>query len=197
MQIPLPPTSYDYYRRVLLRHFRQNRTATNNPDTIFFYGFSQTHLSELFDAVPAALAELSRPTAVVNCTGKSYRQVLIEAARAMGASVPDHVKVHNAFSTVEAALRNAALTLVVESLSALKTPNKPGIARSLIKIMDDAHFDNFIAMSDVILIDDASFLQQSWHSIGPYLRPVCALDSFRAWMDELDDKHGRPTLRPV
>ena len=60
--------------------------------------------------------------------------------------------------------------MVVQELSRSSIrARKADYARSLIKILDDAHFDGIQPSSDLIFIDYGDFLHRSWSSIGTYL----------------------------
>lgn len=197
MNLPPPPDPLNHYRALLLRHFQRNRISSMNPDAAFFYGFSDEQIENFGAAIPTVLQQLARPFAVVHCAGKTNRQIYLEAARAFGKEVADKTDAYTAAKALDDALLNGACTLVLQMLSESKGSYKPGFARSLIKTLDDAHFKGFRAMSDIIYIDRASFLQKAWPDIGAYLRAVGPFDASNAWMDEMAKDSGRPTLVPV
>ena len=197
MSLPLPRDPLDHYRALLLRHFQRNRIAPDNPDAAFFYGFTKEHLDGFAAAVPTVLQQLGRPFAVVLCAGKTNRQIYAEAARALGKNVTDQADTYTAANALYDALLNGASTLVLQMLSQSKGTYKSGFARDLIKTLDDAHIKGFKAMSDIIYIDRASFLEKAWPDIGAYLRMVGPFDAWNAWMDDMSKESGRPTLVPV
>ncbi|MDA8229702.1 MAG: hypothetical protein M0006_00010 [Magnetospirillum sp.] len=197
MSLPPPPDPLDHYRELLLRHFQRNRISPENPDAAFFYGFTDEHLGGFAAAVPTVLQQLGRPFAVVHCAGKTNRQIYAEAARAFGKGVSDKADAYTAARALYDALLNGACTLVLQMLSQSKGTYKPGFARDLIKTLDDAHIKGFRAMSDIIYIDRASFLEKAWPDIGAYLRMVGPFDAGNAWMDNISKESGRPTLVPV
>jgi hypothetical protein len=47
--------------------------------------------------------------------------------------------------------------------------DKGGLNRSIIKINDDAHFKKISPRSDLVFIDQASFLEKNFKQLGNYI----------------------------
>jgi len=187
----------DYYRQNLLLHFEQNRLTKTNPDAIFFFGFTEEHIASFREAIPEALDQLSRPHIVIDCSEKTFKQIYLEAIEESGKHIPQTVPTYEAAQIFNDILLNGAFSLVLAMFSEAKGSHKPGHARSLIKLLDDAHFENYNVMSDVVFIDRAGFLEKSWGDIGHYIRLVGPYNAMRGWMDSVTQSAKAPYLEPV
>lgn len=67
------------------------------------------------------------------------------------------------------------------------------IVRSFLKITDDAHFKDVRTMSEVVIVDFASFLERNLGEIRPYVKIMPYVDLADSWLDSL----GSPSLTTV
>lgn len=196
MSFPDAPEVVDFYRSQLLMHFRHNQSNQHNRDAIFFYSFSDDDVFRHKSNIHDALKQLGRPFCEISCEGKTYRQVIRDIALALGRDVPEAADRRACWEAMEEAALGGSKTIVIDMLSRGRGTWRPGMARSLIKMLDDARLRGYYPTSDILFIDRASFLEASWPEIGIYLRLVPPFDSWRAWMDTLSSATGS-TLRGV
>lgn len=77
---------------------------------------------------------------------------------------------HDTFNAFKEKLLNSNKVFIIQEFSKVKTnQNKAHLVRALIKVIDDAHFDDIKPKVDLIFIDYPDFLQKSWEDIGIYL----------------------------
>jgi hypothetical protein len=169
-----------HYQRIFMLQLAENRALPENPDGLFFYGFSDSQIDELASDIAVFLPRLARPFVIVDCRGKSLARIVGEAA-----GVTDGpVTIQKTWTALERRLQHETWTTVFVRFSQAKVTQRPMHARSIIKILDDAHFDGIRAASDIVFIDFASFLEEAWEDVSVYLRLVPRFDTFRAWLDE-------------
>lgn len=187
---------YRKYKNIILKEFTSNRQRAFNPNALFFYAFtdSQTDVAEQY--ILEVLKRHARPHFVVDCSGKRYRQIQEEIVDGeFGRN--QRYELHKQF---EKSMRlGSGSTFVFKTPSQIKGETKEGrvqIARELMKILDDAHHDGINTMSDVILIDRASFLESGWDYLSPY---VTLVPPIKVGFEELlpAAKHSESSIWPV
>ena len=135
-----------------------------NPNAGFLIGFSDKQVENAAEAAEKELTALGRRHIVIDATGKSLTGLGEEL------SVIRHTTRRAAFGEFQKVLLETDTALVVKWMSRAKGPHRPGLVRSLIKILDDAHFKNIHPTSDLIFVDTAGFLQKGWEDIGAYIK---------------------------
>ncbi len=121
-------------------------------------------LSHHMDSLLSAIEWAGRKALVVDARGKTMRKM----CQSLTGFMPPTDR--EAWSELRDILLHSDNTLVIRELSKSSLRlSKTAFARSLIKIRDDAPMDGLYPASDLVLVDDARFLQRSWKSIGLYL----------------------------
>lgn len=187
--MPDEETKRRKYQDFLVDQFRKNRAAASNPDGLFFYGFSNDHLDEMAADIKLILNRMARPFVFVDCAGKRLRQIVLEALGKTEGSV----SLQAAWDEWEDTLQGGALTFVLLRPSAMKDTNRGATVRSFLKITDDAHFKDVRTMSEVVIVDFASFLERNLGEIRPYVKIMPYVDLADSWLDSL----GSPSLTTV
>lgn len=187
---------YRKYQDVILKEFASNRKRSFNPNALFFYAFTekQANTAELY--VREVFKRHARPYIVVDCSGKRYREIIGEVIDQNIGRTPGY----ELYEQFEAKMRlGSGASFVFKMPSQIKGETKEGrifIARELMKILDDAHLDGINTMSDVILIDHASFLESGWNYLSLYATVVGPIEtSFEDWFPGAND--GHPRIWPV
>lgn len=158
--------SFNKYKLFLHTLFYNNhkRKKGVNPNSGFITIFDQNQIETITRLTEDALHWLNRKFIIVHGNGKNVRQ--------LGESFPyETCRTYSDFySILKNFLLNTDYVVIIKEFSKSKMQiNKAGFARSLIKIIDDAHFHNTVPSADLIFIDYASFLEKSWKDIGLYL----------------------------
>ncbi|MFO7751353.1 MAG: hypothetical protein R6V54_14795 [Desulfobacteraceae bacterium] len=158
--------SFNKYKLFLHSLFYNNheRLKGSNPNTGFIQIFNEKQIESIVGRTKDALEWLGRNFIIVECKDKGIREI--------GRQLPfDKCNNYNDFyKLIQYALLKTDYVLVFKELSKSKvTINKSEIARSIIKINDDAHFKSIFPQSDILFIDYASFLEKSWEDLGPYI----------------------------
>lgn len=137
-----------------------------NLDSAFIIGFSEQHLDSLEERVLRTLDELGRSFLLINAMGKTFIQMVQEATG------EEFRTEYDAYQALAEILLTTDTAVVFKGFSASKVPSKlkGGHIRSLIKTIDDAHFNDVVPQSDLIFLDTASFLQKIWSQIGEYVK---------------------------
>jgi hypothetical protein len=138
-----------------------------NLRTGFLVGFDSGHITEISEGVQSVLDSIGREYVIVEANGKSFTDCVKSFTRR------DYHVIHDAFIDLKEMLLNSNKAVIFKefSKSKIRTRGKKcSIARSIIKILDDAHLSDIRPLSDLIFIDYADFLQHCWHSIGTYLK---------------------------
>jgi len=139
----------------------------HNPNSGFLVGFDSNHITVISEQVQSALDGIGREYVIVEANGKSFANCV------KSFTGKDYHVNHDAFADLKEMLLNANKAVVFKEFSKSKIrtrKEKCSVARSIIKILDDAHFSDVRPLSDLIFIDYADFLQHCWHSIGTYLK---------------------------
>ena len=126
------------------------------------------------------LQRLNRRTILVDCTGLSAMEIY---RRVSGTNGNTEV----AYKACETVLLNDNVAVVFKDISQSKISHRAGFARSLLKIGDDAHFQDYRPVSDVIFVDSASFLHNGWDLIAPYTKQFGPINSFDIWLQNISD----------
>jgi hypothetical protein len=160
--------AFHKYRLFVHTLFFQNHMApfrTENPNSGFVACFNESQMKDGARGIFEAVAWEKRKPIMIDAAHKTYRQL---AEQFPEYPIRYSEDVHGMFREI---LLTSDKVMVVVGLSKLKVNKftKIGIARSLIKILDDAHFENITPRSDLIFVDFASFLQDAWDNIGIYL----------------------------
>ncbi len=136
-----------------------------NPLAGFLIGFDAARLEGLAHEIKASLKSLGRECIFIDANGKT----LIEC---INQSTGENYRVlHDAFKGLKKILRDSDKVVVFKEFSKCKLrTDKGSMARSIIKIIDDAHFDDIRPLSDLIFVDYAEFLQKSWKDVCTYIR---------------------------
>ncbi len=159
-------SKFNRYKLFLYTLFYNNHQRKNgiNPNAGFIVLFDKKQIESTVKKVEEALKWLGRKYIIVDGNGKNLRQ--------LGESFPyERCNTYGDFySVLKYYLLNSDHVIIFKefSLSKIKA-RKAGIARSLIKIIDDAHFHKISPLSDLVFLDYATFLEKSWDDIGLYL----------------------------
>ncbi len=168
---------YKKYEDIITRIFSSNRSRPFNPEAIFFYAFSETQmeLSELY--LCEFIKRYSRPHLIIDCSEKSYRQIMAEVSEI---EIERKIPSWELYESMERKMRlGSGRTFVFKNPSQIKDKTKlekVQITREIMKILDDAHFSDINTMSDVIIIDRASFLEAGWEYLSAYAKMVAPIE---------------------
>ena len=146
--------------------FYQNHVQrSKNPNAGFVVCYSDEQITANTSAIINAVEWEKRKSLLINATDKTYRQL---GEMLTGFPHRENYEVIKSFKEV---LLTADKVIVIQGLSMMKTTleNKRRYAYGLIKVLDDAHFDGIIPKADLIFVDYARFLQDTWKNIGSYL----------------------------
>ena len=135
-----------------------------NPNAGFIQIFNDKQIDSIIESTEKALKWLGRKYIIINCNGKSVRK--------LGTYLPyDKCNTFtDFFKLLQHYLLETDSVLVFKEFSKSKLKmDKAAIARSIIKINDDAHFKGIIPSSDILFIDYASFLEKAWENLGLYI----------------------------
>jgi hypothetical protein len=130
-------------------------------------GFDSDHIAGISKQVRFALDSVGREYIAIEANGKSFADCVKSFTKR------DYHITHDAFVDLKKMLLNSSKTVVFKEFSKSKIRTKGekcSMIRSVIKIIDNAHFSNIRPLSDLIFIDYADFLQHCWHSISTYLK---------------------------
>ena len=154
------------YKFFLMSLFMDNHEVADeiNPNAGFIVCFSGKQIKDATESVAKEISALNRTHLILDAAGKSL------AAMAEDLSGARHRTHYDAFQEFERTLLHSDTVLIVKAISRAKVKDRAGLARSLVKIGDDAHFKGIRPRSDLIFIDYAEFLQKSWDEIGIYVK---------------------------
>lgn len=144
----------------------QNRQLDKNPNSGFVVCFQKTKLNQHTEAIAAAVEWERREPLVIQAAGRTYREI---GELMTGILCRDNFETQK---SIKAFLLQTRKIIIVEGISQLKTTRREQViyARAMIKALDDAHFDGIVPQSELVFIDTAEFLQDSWEQLGPYLQ---------------------------
>jgi hypothetical protein len=158
--------SFNKYKLFLHSLFYKNhqRKKGINPNAGFIVAFDHSQIDSIIKFTEDALKWLGRRFVVIDGKGKNVRQLIEALPGGFGRTYGDF------FKNLRYLLLERDYVIVFTELSCSKMQSdKTAISRSLIKMLDDAHFDNIVPRADLIFIDYASFLEKAWHNIGLYI----------------------------
>ena len=145
--------------------FYQNHSSKNpDPNSGYVIAFREDQIEERTSSLIEAIEWQNRDYILIPAAGRTYRQ-LGEILR--GYPTQTTQQAHDSFKDV--LLRSSNVLIIQEFSRSRISGRKADYARSLIKILDDAHFDGIFPSSDLIFVDYGDFLHKSWSSIGTYL----------------------------
>jgi len=130
--------------------------------------FNEEQLKRNTESIVKAVKVEKRPLLLID----AQNQTLVQLGKKLpGYSCRYSFEADEAFKEI---LLCSDKVMVVTGLSTMNTSKDQRIsyARWLIKILDDAHFDNIKPRSNLIFVDYASFLQDAWEQIGLYLETL-------------------------
>lgn len=132
--------------------FTENRGPAQNLNS----GYVICYDKELVEFNTAKILEAirweGREPVLFNAAGKTIRQLGEDVPLISGRSA------HDVYKAIKELLLYSDKVVVIREFSKLKTSgNKPGWARSFIKILDGAHFDGIKPKADLIFVDYADF----------------------------------------
>lgn len=161
--------STNKYKIFLAALFYENHKIMkgHNPRAGFLAGFDSNHITLFSEQVQSALDGIGREYVIVDANGKSFGDCV------KSFTGKDYHVNHDAFADLKEILLNSNEAVVFKEFSKSKirtVGGKCSMARSIIKILDNAHLSDIRPLSDLIFIDYADFLQYCWHSIGTYLK---------------------------
>ncbi len=137
-----------------------DKKGGRNPNTGFMVGFHEDHLLGMRDNCRKTLSSMKRSFREVDATNKTFIQIVNELTNEHGKSN------WNASEAIKKLLYYSDKVIIITNFSRSKIKSKGKYVRSLIKILDDAHFHKIFPISDLIFIDYAGFLQRVWPDIG-------------------------------
>lgn len=159
-------SSFNRYKLFLHALFYKNhqRLKGVNPNAAFIQIFDETNTNHIVKLTEEALVWLQRKYLIIDCRGKGIRNI--------GSDLP--YERCNTFSDFYRLIQHYLLetdyVLVFIGLSQSRlNRDKGGLNRSIIKINDDAHFKDISPRSDLVFIDQASFLEKNFKQLGSYI----------------------------
>ena len=144
-----------------------HQPGQTNPQSLFFPGYSEGHLNLIESGIRKALSEIGRPSLVIDAARLTELAVL-NAIVGRGYN-SKYTNRYDAFNEVLGILCDTNTVLVLKSISQSKISHKGSFARSLIKILDDAHVHHRANHGDIVFIDYGSFLEKHGEHIATYL----------------------------
>jgi len=135
-----------------------------NPNAGYFAGFTDEQFDSHINRISEANEWLERKTLFVDARNCTFKKM---ASQLYGI---DPKNVTEAWKMFYQILLESNNVVVIAGLSKSKIPSmKSDVARSIIKINDDAYFKNIYPASDILFVDSASFLERSWRQLGTYV----------------------------
>ena len=156
-----------FMKELLRRVFDTNHKVLrgHNSNSIYLIGFNKEQFKELEENVKLAVKSLERVYKFVNCANKTFIEIVEEIV-----SVKYKTN-YEAGKVLEQVQMKSNIVIILREFSKSKI-KKSDVAmyfKTLIKNLDDAHFENIHPLSDLIFIDYASFLEKNFNEIGLYL----------------------------
>jgi hypothetical protein len=157
--------SFNKYKLFLHALFYNNheRLKGVNPNAGFIQVFDEADINSIVKATEDALVWLQRKYLIFDCKDKGIRDI--------GKSLPVNCNTLSDFMrSMQHYLLDTDHVLVFNGLSNSRiNRNKADLTRSIIKINDDAHFKNISPRSDLVFIDQASFLEKKFKQLKIYI----------------------------
>lgn len=144
--------------------YKNHRMKNPNPNSGYVIAFREDQIQEHTSSLIKAIEWEGRDHVLIPAAGRTYRQL---GEVLQGYPPQTTQQAHEFFKD---ALLQSNNVIIIQELSRSRiSGRKADYARSLIKILDDAHFDSILPSSDLIFVDYGDFLHKSWSSIGTYL----------------------------
>jgi hypothetical protein len=141
-----------------------HKNENENPNAGYFVAFTESQVEEHVNKIVSANEWLDRKTIFIDAKDNSLRDI---ASNLYDVRPKSNHEAWEMFSDILTKTNNV---VVISNISRSKLSSmKSGFARSIIKINDDAHFENCYPKSDILFIDSAVFLEKAWDEIGYYL----------------------------
>lgn len=161
--------SINKYKLFLASLFYENHKILKgrNPRTGFLVGFDSNWIRSISEQVKSVLDEMEREYVIVEADGKSFADCI------KSFTGKNYRTNHGAFADLKEVLLNVSKVVVFKEFSKSKLRTRKqrcSMARSIIKILDDAHLSEIRPLSDLIFIDYSDFLQHCSPNIGTYLK---------------------------
>ncbi len=157
--------SFNKYKLFLHALFYNNheRLKGVNPNAGFIQVFDEADINSIVKVTEEALVWLQRKYLIIDCKDKGIRDI--------GNSLPVNCNTLSDFMrSLQHYLLDTDHVLVFNGLSRSRiNRNKADLTRSIIKINDDAHFKNISPRSDLVFIDQASFLEKNFKQLKIYI----------------------------
>lgn len=145
--------------------FSQNHYPQNtNPKAGYIVTFQEVDIEKNTTDLIDAIKWEKRDYILIPAAGLTNRQ--------LGQFLRDYLPNTNqqAYELFKDELLQSDKVIIIQELSRSRVVGrKANSMRSLIKILDDAHFDGIHPAADLIFVDYGDFLHHSWSSIGSYL----------------------------
>jgi hypothetical protein len=157
--------SFNKYKLFVHLLFRHNHYLNYpNPQIGYLIGYTPEHIKGNIDFLLDALRWESRQYILIKAAGCTFAEL---AEQLCDYQIHSQEK---AYAEFKQTILTKNKVIVIQEISKCKIrSNKSHLARTIIKLLDDAHFDGISPQSDIIFVDYADFLQKSWQDIGIYL----------------------------
>lgn len=143
--------------------FSFNEISQKNMQCAYLPAYCAHQIESTKNLTTESLDILGRNYIVVDADGKSELEIY-------NSIISDPVRTAcQGFRQVEITLMERDVVIVLVGVSRSNFSRKAGFVRGLVKVLDDAHFDNKIPKGNIVFIDYASFLEKNWKEIGVYL----------------------------
>lgn len=159
---------YTLFLKTLLH---DNISRGKNPNTGFLVGFSDDHIESMGQAIIDALSQMGQSFCMVDAAGKKPAEIISELSGVQYRNQMD------AFQGMEDMLYESDKVFIIKRFSLSKSPSKSSTLRCWIKILDDAHTRGVVPKANLVLVDNAGFLQKAWSDIGSYLNIMAYSDN--------------------
>lgn len=156
---------FSRYKLFVHSLFYENHVVAlgHNPNAGFVAVFGEDDIERVIPQLEEALKWAEREYIVVRAAGRTFR----ELGEPLTGFRPRTAE--EAFEAYQRTLLTTDKVVVVAGISKSKFGKKRAdIARALVKIIDDAHFQEIRPRADLIFVDHASFLQSSWYELVTY-----------------------------
>ncbi len=156
---------------LFLKTLLHDNSRGKNPNTGFLVGFSEEHIERMAQATVDALSQMGQSFSMVDATGKKPAEIISELSGVQYRNQMD------AFQAMEDMLYESDKVFIIKRFSLSKSPSKPSTLRCWIKTLDDAHLRGVVPKANLVLVDNAGFLQKAWGDIGYYLNIMAYSDN--------------------
>ena len=127
--------------------------------------YKQEHIEKHKNSLIDALKWESRDYITIEAANRSVREI------GQVFHWNSYRTVYDLYKSFKELLLSSDKVLVFQEISRSRmSGSKRAFGYSLIKVLNDAHFDGISPRSDLIFIDYAEFLQKAWDNIGAYLK---------------------------